>query len=151
MSGNLFALRGAVVSKINSISSSVWRYVHQHAPWSMFTHSLSNCSHHKLLFSLVAAFFWLPVRAITALICISQLHLLSHPSVNQCTVKVSRSTVASLLLRLADYNHKTCCKIIFNSIWHETGPQTLWRTCWRDIVRKCYILRFWDDFPSASR
>lgn len=70
---------------------------------------------------------WLPglsVRAITTLICISQLHLLSHPSVNQCAAKVSWSNIASLLLRLANYNHRYLLQNHFQSdlTWHLTGP-----------------------------
>lgn len=52
--------------------------------------NLSNCSHKE-----TCVFFgdWLPglsVRAITTLICISQLLLRCHPSANQCTVTVPR-------------------------------------------------------------
>lgn len=54
----------------------------------------------------------LAVRAITPLICISQLHLLSHPSVNQCAAKVSQRTIASLLLRLANNSHRNLLPLL---------------------------------------
>lgn len=82
------------------------------------------------------------VRAITTLICISQLHLLCHPSSNQCEVA---ERCCSLLLRLANYRHRNLLTCAISCTFLHTSHKMNNRKHWANDPSK----PIWESEPTT--